>query len=189
MVDRAATSGCSASATSPSSTRSTTSSSTRPARRSSSAARPRNRPTRTRSSPRSCRASIARPEGDEEGGDYIVDLKDKAVSLTEDGITKIEKLLGIENLYDDDPRLTRYIEAALKAQVLFKRDRDYVVKDGEIVIVDEFTGRLMFGRRWSDGLHQAIEAKEGVQVQRESRSPTPRSPSRTTSACTTSWPA
>src|SRR5690606_29606944 len=65
-------------------------------------------------------------------------------------------------------RLTRYMEAALKAQILFHRDRDYVVKDGEIIIVDDFTGRLMEGRRWSDGLHQAVEAKEGVQIQRES---------------------
>ncbi len=109
-----------------------------------------------------------RPEGDEEGGDYFVDLKDKAVSPTEEGVDKIERLLGIDNMYDADPRLARHFEQALKAHALYKRDRDYIVKDGEIVIVDEFTGRQMPGRRWSEGLHQAIEAKEGLRVQRES---------------------
>jgi preprotein translocase subunit SecA len=109
-----------------------------------------------------------RPEGEEEGGDFFVDLKDRAVSPTEEGIDKIEKLLGVENLYDADPRLARHFEQALRAHALYKRDRDYIVKDGEIVIVDEFTGRQMPGRRWSEGLHQAIEAKEGVKVQRES---------------------
>ena len=110
-----------------------------------------------------------RPEGAEEGGDYFVDLKDKAVSPTEEGVDKIEKLLGIENLYDADPRLARHFDSALKAHALYKRDRDYIVEDGEIVIVDEFTGRKMPGRRWSEGLHQAVEAKEGLRVQRESR--------------------
>jgi preprotein translocase subunit SecA len=110
---------------------------------------------------------IARPEGDEEGGDYFVDLKDKAVSSTEQGVAKMERLLGVANLYDD-PILARYFESALKAHALFKRDRDYIVKDGEIIIVDEFTGRQMPGRRWSEGLHQAVEAKEGLRVQRES---------------------
>ena len=110
----------------------------------------------------------ARPEGDEEGGDYFVDLKDKAVSPTEEGIEKMEGWLGVENLYDADPRLARHFEQALRAHALYKRDRDYIVKDGEIVIVDEFTGRQMPGRRWSEGLHQAIEAKEGLRVQRES---------------------
>src|SRR4051812_30768079 len=109
-----------------------------------------------------------RPEGDEEGGDFFVDLKDKAVSPTEEGIDKIEKLLGVPNLYDADPRLARHCDQALRAHALYKRDRDYIVKDGEIVIVDEFTGRQMPGRRWSEGLHQAVEAKEGVKVQRES---------------------
>ena len=80
---------------------------------------------------------------------------------TEEGVDKIEKLLGVENLYDADPRLARHFEQALRAHALYKRDRDYIVKDGEIVIVDEFTGRQMPGRRWSEGLHQAIEAKEG----------------------------
>jgi preprotein translocase subunit SecA len=110
-----------------------------------------------------------RVEGDEEGGDYFVDLKDKAVSPTEEGIDKIEKLLGIDNLYDADPRLARHFDSALKAHALYRRDRDYIVEGGEIVIVDEFTGRKMPGRRWSEGLHQAIEAKEGLRVQRESR--------------------
>jgi preprotein translocase subunit SecA len=110
-----------------------------------------------------------RPDGEEEGGDYFVDLKDKAVSPTEEGVDRIEKLLGIENLYDADPRLARHFDSALKAHALYKRDRDYIVEDGEIVIVDEFTGRKMPGRRWSEGLHQAIEAKEGLRVQRESR--------------------
>ena len=110
----------------------------------------------------------ARPEGAEEGGDYFVDLKDKAVSPTEDGVDKMEKLLGVTNLYDADPRLARHFEQALRAHALYRRDKDYLVKDGEIIIVDEFTGRQMPGRRWSEGLHQAIEAKEGLRVQRES---------------------
>jgi preprotein translocase subunit SecA len=109
-----------------------------------------------------------RPEGAEEGGDFFIDLKEKAVSPTEEGIDKIEKLLGVENLYDADPRLARHFEQALRAHALYRIDRDYIVKDGEIVIVDEFTGRQMPGRRWSEGLHQAVEAKEGVKVQRES---------------------
>jgi preprotein translocase subunit SecA len=109
-----------------------------------------------------------RPEGDEEGGDYFVDLKEHAVSPTEDGIEKIEQLLKVDNMFDADPRLARHFEQALKAHALYQRDRDYIVEDGEIVIVDEFTGRKMPGRRWSEGLHQAIEAKEGLRVQRES---------------------
>ncbi|MGD0121786.1 MAG: preprotein translocase subunit SecA [Candidatus Limnocylindrales bacterium] len=111
---------------------------------------------------------VGRPEGSEEGGDYFVDLKEKAVSPTEEGVEKMERLLGIQNMYDADPTMARYFESALKAHALYKRDRDYIVKDGEIVIVDEFTGRQMPGRRWSEGLHQAIEAKEGLHVQRES---------------------
>jgi preprotein translocase subunit SecA len=109
-----------------------------------------------------------RTEGDEEGGDYFVDLKEKAVSPTEEGISKMEKWLGVENMYDADPALARHFEQALRAHALYKRDRDYIVKDGEIIIVDEFTGRQMPGRRWSEGLHQAIEAQEGLRVQRES---------------------
>lgn len=101
--------------------------------------------------------------------DYTVDEKLRAVSLTESGMVKIEQGLGVENIYaPENYRLTRYMEAAVKAQVLYQRDRDYVVRDGEVVIVDDFTGRLMLGRRWSDGLHQAIEAKEGVKIQQES---------------------
>ncbi|HYM14743.1 MAG TPA: preprotein translocase subunit SecA [Dehalococcoidia bacterium] len=101
--------------------------------------------------------------------DYTVDEKARAVLLTESGVEKIEKLLKIDNIYaPENYRLTRYMEAAIKAQVIYKRDVDYVVKDGEVVIVDDFTGRLMFGRRWSDGLHQAVEAKEGVRIQNES---------------------
>jgi preprotein translocase subunit SecA len=110
----------------------------------------------------------ARPEGADDGGDFFVDLKDRAVSPTEDGIAKMEQWLKVPNLYDADPRLARHFEQALRAHALYKRDRDYIVKDGEIVIVDEFTGRQMPGRRWSEGLHQAIEAKEGLRVQRES---------------------
>ena len=109
-----------------------------------------------------------RPEGAEEGGDYFIDLKDRAVSPTEEGVHKMEGWLSVDNLYDADPRLARHFDQALRAHALYKRDRDYIVKDGEIVIVDEFTGRQMPGRRWSEGLHQAIEAKEGVRVQRES---------------------
>ncbi len=109
-----------------------------------------------------------RKEGAEEGGDYFIDLKEHAVSPTEDGITKIERLLGIDNMFDADPRLARHFEQALKAHALYKIDDHYIVKEGEIVIVDEFTGRQMPGRRWSEGLHQAVEAKEGLRVQRES---------------------
>ena len=101
--------------------------------------------------------------------DYIVDIKHKSVSLTDVGASKIEQALGIKNLYDPaNFRLTRFVDAALKASALYQRDQQYVVKDGEVIIVDEFTGRLMHGRRWSDGLHQAVEAKEGVKIQRES---------------------
>jgi preprotein translocase subunit SecA len=112
----------------------------------------------------------ARPENAEEGGDYFVDLKEHAVSATEEGVAKIEKMLDIRDLYgvEADPRLPRHFEQSLRAHALYKRDRDYIVKDDEIVIVDEFTGRQMPGRRWSEGLHQAVEAKEGVRVQRES---------------------
>jgi len=106
-------------------------------------------------------------EGDEDEGDYFIDLKDRAVSPTEAGVEKIEKLIGVDNLYDADPRYARHFDQALKAHALYKLDRDYIVKDGEIIIVDEFTGRQMPGRRWSEGLHQAIEAKEGLRVQRE----------------------
>ncbi len=101
--------------------------------------------------------------------DYQIDEKLKAVTLTEPGINKIEKILGLENIYEEKGmKYLRYLEQALRAEVLFRKDRDYVVKDGQVIIVDEFTGRLMPGRRWSGGLHQAIEAKEGVLVNPES---------------------
>jgi preprotein translocase subunit SecA len=101
--------------------------------------------------------------------DYIVDEKYKQVAITEAGTDKMERWLGIDNLFGNDFSMARHLEQALKAEVLYKRDRDYVVKDGEVIIVDEFTGRLMPGRRWSEGLHQAVEAKEGVKIQNESR--------------------
>jgi len=105
-----------------------------------------------------------------ENEDYNIDEKQKVASLSEEGIEKIERMLGIENIYAEGGfREIHHIENALKAKAIFKRDVDYVIKDGEVLIVDEFTGRLMAGRRYSDGLHQAIEAKEGVEVKRESR--------------------
>ena len=101
--------------------------------------------------------------------DYTVDVKTKTVTLTEQGVDKVEKAAGIDNLYDaKHSDINHHIEQALKAHVIMKRDQDYVVNEEGVVIVDEFTGRLMQGRRYSDGLHQAIEAKEGLQVQRES---------------------
>ena len=102
--------------------------------------------------------------------DYVVDEKFRQVAITEAGTAKMERWLGVENLFDDDFSMARHLEQGLKAEALYKRDRDYVIKDDEVVIVDEFTGRLMPGRRWSEGLHQAVEAKEGVKVQNESRS-------------------
>lgn len=105
-----------------------------------------------------------------EGTDYNVDEKMKAVSIAEEGIDKVEKILGLDNIYEEKGiRFVRHLESSLRAQALFHRDKDYVVRDGQVMIVDEFTGRLMPGRRWSEGLHQAIEAKEGVQIQQESR--------------------
>ncbi|MGB8411299.1 MAG: preprotein translocase subunit SecA [Candidatus Binatus sp.] len=101
---------------------------------------------------------------------YTIDEKMRTVSLTEDGVTRVEQLLGVENLYD--PRnilLLHHANQGLRAHTLFKRDVDYVVKDGEVIIVDEFTGRLMPGRRWSDGLHQAVEAKENVKIESENQ--------------------
>ena len=103
-----------------------------------------------------------------EDEDYLVDHKSKHVALTEEGITKFERALGIANIFEGNSSLARHLEAALDAEALKRVDRDYVVKDGEIIIVDEFTGRLMPGRRWSHGIHQAVEAKEGLHVQRES---------------------
>ncbi len=101
--------------------------------------------------------------------DYVVDEKLRSSHLTDQGIMKIEQLLGVDNLFEKDYSALHHLEEALKARALFQLDRDYVVRDGEVVIVDEFTGRLMPGRRYSGGLHQAIEAKEGVQIQQESK--------------------
>jgi preprotein translocase subunit SecA len=114
-------------------------------------------------------------EGKEPGkswttGDYTVDEKHRSVGLTEEGSLKIERLLGMGNLYEAaNMEVNHHVQQALKAHVLFQRDKDYIVKDEEVIIVDEFTGRLMPGRRWSDGLHQAVEAKEGVKIQRENQ--------------------
>jgi preprotein translocase subunit SecA len=101
-------------------------------------------------------------------GDYVVDEKARAITVTDEGFEKVEKLLGIGNIADPENwDMKHHIEVAIKAHALYKRDVEYVVKDGEVIIVDEFTGRLMPGRRWSDGLHQAVEAKEGVQIRKE----------------------
>ena len=102
--------------------------------------------------------------------DYAIDEKLKTSTLTEEGISKVERILGVRNLYDPSEIGTlHHVSQALKAHAIFKRDVDYVIKDGEVVIVDEFTGRLMPGRRWSDGLHQAVEAKEGVRIREENQ--------------------
>ncbi len=103
-------------------------------------------------------------------GDYLLDEKNHSSVLTEQGVTKAEKLLGVSNLYDpSNMELLHCVEQALKAHTLYKVDHHYVVQDGEVIIVDDFTGRLMQGRRWSDGLHQAVEAKEGVKIERENQ--------------------
>ena len=101
--------------------------------------------------------------------DYVIDEKARSATLSEYGIRKVEKVLNVTNLYEESFETIHYIENAIKARAIFHKDKDYVIKDGEIIIVDEFTGRLMNGRRWSDGLHQAVEAKEGVKVQQESQ--------------------
>ncbi len=101
--------------------------------------------------------------------DFTIDEKMRTAALTEYGITKIEKMMGVPNLYEKDFATVHHIEAALKAKTLFHRDKDYVVRDNQVIIVDEFTGRLLMGRRYSEGLHQAIEAKENVSIQQESR--------------------
>jgi preprotein translocase subunit SecA len=112
-------------------------------------------------------ASLARRLKPEEH--YTIDEKLRAVSLTDDGISALEQMLGVQNIYEEGgSEDVHHVEQSLKAEALFKRDRDYVVRDGEIIIVDEFTGRLMHGRRYSEGLHQAIEAKEGVEIRQES---------------------
>ncbi|MFH1565631.1 MAG: preprotein translocase subunit SecA [bacterium] len=101
--------------------------------------------------------------------DYKTDEKYRSASLTELGISKIERILGVNNLYESDFETVHHVENAIRARSLFTKDKEYVVKDNQVIIVDEFTGRLMPGRRWSEGLHQAVEAKEGVEIQKESR--------------------
>ena len=117
-----------------------------------------------------------------------MDEEKRSVFPTEAGIERVEREIGVENLYDAvQQNLVHQLQAALRAKELYKRDKDYIIQNGEVKIVDEFTGRILEGRRWSEGLHQAVEAKEGVKPRRRTR-PSPRSPSRTTSACTRSWP-
>ena len=101
--------------------------------------------------------------------DYLIDEKLRTAHLTDHGLLKVEKLLGSGNLYESDFEVVHHIEAALKARTLFHKEKEYIVKDGQVIIVDEFTGRLLMGRRYSEGLHQAIEAKEGVSIQQESK--------------------
>ena len=118
---------------------------------------------------RTLKESSAKSVDDEEpDGDYVVDLKDRVAFLTDEGVEKIERALGIDQLYHpDNADMIPYLDNSLRAHALYHLDKDYIIQDGEIIIVDEFTGRLMYGRRFSEGLHQAIEAKEGVQVRRE----------------------
>jgi preprotein translocase subunit SecA len=102
--------------------------------------------------------------------DYVVEEKERRIGPSEEGISKVEKWLNIEHMYEgENQQLVHYLQNAIKAKELFHLDKDYVIKDGEVIIVDEFTGRLMFGRRWSDGLHQAVEAKEGVKIEEETQ--------------------
>ena len=118
--------------------------------------------------------------------DYEVDEAKRTVVPTEVGVTAVEKALGVDNLYENvNQNFVHQLQAALRAKELFKRDVDYVVQGGEVKIVDEFTGRLIEGRRWSDGLHQAIEAKERVKIKEENQTLATIT-SRTSSACTTS---
>jgi len=118
---------------------------------------------------RQLRPSTFEPQpGQEADGDYYIEEKARNAVLTERGIEKVERILGIDNLFSPEHSdLMPYLDNALRAHAIYKRDKDYIVKNGEVIIVDEFTGRLMYGRRYSEGLHQAIEAKEGVTVQRE----------------------
>jgi len=101
--------------------------------------------------------------------DYVIDEKLRTAHLTDHGIMKVEKVMGLGNIYEEDFETVHHLEAALKARTLFLKDKEYIVKDGQVVIVDEFTGRLLTGRRFSEGIHQAIEAKEGVAIQQESK--------------------
>ncbi len=106
----------------------------------------------------------------EAGTDYEIDEKKRAISMNDSGISKAEKILGVENIYTEKGiKYVHHLETAVRAKAIFKREKEYVVRDGQVIIVDEFTGRLQPGRRWSEGLHQAIEAKEGVSVQKETR--------------------
>ncbi|HEV2707333.1 MAG TPA: preprotein translocase subunit SecA [Pyrinomonadaceae bacterium] len=114
--------------------------------------------------------AVEGPDGKPGPGDYIVDEKQHSAVLTEEGVDRAERLLGVGNLYDpSNMEMLHCVEQALKAHTLYKLDHHYVIQDGEVIIVDEFTGRLMKGRRWSDGLHQAVEAKEGVKIERENQ--------------------
>jgi preprotein translocase subunit SecA len=107
-------------------------------------------------------------EAEEPDGDYVLDIKDRVVYLSEQGVEKVERSLGIDQLYHpDNGEMIPYLDNSLRAKALYDRDKEYVVQDGQVIIVDEFTGRMMYGRRFSEGLHQAIEAKEGVKVRRE----------------------
>jgi preprotein translocase subunit SecA len=112
-----------------------------------------------------------RPDGDEEApGDYEIDEKKQTVGIMESGVEKVEDYLGIENLYEPgNSMLVSFLNNAIRAKELYKRDKDYVIQNGEVLIVDEFTGRMLYGRRYNEGLHQAIEAKEGVEVQQENQ--------------------
>ena len=150
--------------TTPSSTRSTRSSSTRPAPRSSSRAGSPTRPSSTTSSPASSGASTR-------DVDYDVDEEKRTVAPTDEGVEAVEQALGVENMYDEVSTRTSCTSSRprCKAKELFKRDKDYVVQHGEVKIVDEFTGRILEGRRWSEGLHQAVEAKEGVKIKEENQ--------------------
>ena len=112
---------------------------------------------------------FAQIAADLQPSDYVIDEKSRSATLSEFGIRKVEKVLGVDNLYEQSFETIHYIENAIKARAIFHKDKDYVIQNDEIIIVDEFTGRLMNGRRWSDGLHQAVEAKENVKVQQESQ--------------------
>ena len=119
-----------------------------------------------------------------EGQDYTVDEKQKAIQLTEPGMHNAEVALGLENLYTEGGmKYAHHLETAVRAQALFHKDKEYIVRDNEIVIVDEFTGRLQPGRRWSEGLHQAIEAKEGVRAYRRNAHLCDRDIQKSCSAC------
>lgn len=113
-------------------------------------------------------SSDASVEAEDPDGDFVVDIKDRVSYLTEVGVEKVERMIGIDHIYSpDNSEIIPYLDNCLRAEVLYEIDKDYIVQNGEIIIVDEFTGRLMYGRRFSEGLHQAIEAKEGVQIRRE----------------------